>query len=97
MNEIPIFDSPKYKFSVVIEGKSYLLDFMYNTRADYWAVSMFDGNTKDPIATSVPMVVVDGMFDQYLDAARGLMPIDLAEGADPNIDNIATSVMAVVE
>jgi len=91
LNIIPIQQDPYYRFDIVIEGSQYELIFIYNTRADYWSVSV-TGET-GIIASGVPFLSIDGIFDQYNIGVDGLTPLDLASSGDPNLANVAEVVL----
>ena len=42
MNIIPVFEHPAYSESVVLEEKPYRLSFSWNTRGEYWSLTISD-------------------------------------------------------
>lgn len=41
---IPLFDSPDFKQGVILDGKNYVLRIQWNTRGEFWSMSIYDGN-----------------------------------------------------
>jgi hypothetical protein len=41
---IPLFDNANFSESVTLDDVNYGFSFQYNTRGDFWSMSIFDGN-----------------------------------------------------
>lgn len=53
--DIPLDDSPFYDLSISLQGLSYILEFVYNERAQLYFMSVYDAE-KNPIVLGVAVV-----------------------------------------
>jgi len=62
--DIPLFDLPYYDMSISLEGNSYSLEFMYNTRMELYTFSLY-GVDKSPIILGEALVPNHPLFADY--------------------------------
>ncbi len=41
---IPLFDTPAFRQAVILDGRNYILRISWNTRGEFWSMSIYDGN-----------------------------------------------------
>ena len=41
---ISLFNSPDFKQAVVLDGNNYILRIQWNTRTEFWSMSIYDSN-----------------------------------------------------
>lgn len=66
---IPFRDLPAFRETVPIDGVLYVLEFQYNTRADFWTMAVY---SKDgaPLLTGIKVVIDYELVQRY--GSRGL-------------------------
>ena len=78
MEIIPVFEYPAYSESVVLEGKPFRFSFSWNTRGEYWSLTLSD---------SQGGVLLDGLklvlgFELINEYADGRLPQGALLAAD---------------
>ena len=61
---LPLFPDPSYKYSVALEGFSYVLSFTYNERAQLYFWDLLDADN-NPIVMGEALVPTYPMFEDY--------------------------------
>jgi hypothetical protein len=56
MNQIPVTAYPAFTEFVVLDGIRYILTFTWNTRGEFWSLSVADAN-EEPIVSGIKLVV----------------------------------------
>lgn len=83
---IPVKNDPSHEFSIVLDGVSYVLRFIWNTRFEYWAMNISDrdGNS---IVDGIRVVSDYGLTEQL--TVNGLPEGDFFVGrTDESFDKI---------
>ena len=70
---IPLFNSPDFKQSIVLDGTAYVIRIQWNTVGEFWTMSIYDGN-ETLIRAGIKLVQWFPLLKQYNDA--GLPPGD---------------------
>lgn len=81
--ELPLYDEARFMYSVVLEGRSYILSYYWNQKARQW---MMDVRLEDrtPIMLGQPLVAQYPMFVDYNLEENGmtgyfeLLPVNLS-------------------
>lgn len=61
---IPLFADPFYSYSISLEGNSYILQFLYNERAELYYLSLFDVEN-NPLVQGEALVPNYPIFKDY--------------------------------
>lgn len=61
---IPFRDLPAFRETVVLDGETFILDFQYNTRAEFWTMSLFSRDAA-PLLTGVKVVLSYELIQRY--------------------------------
>lgn len=60
---IPVRNDPSHELSIVLNGISYTLKFIWNTRFEYWSMNISDRD-KNPIIQGIKIVPNYALIDQ---------------------------------
>jgi len=74
MIAIPFQDSPSFTEEVTIDGVVYLFEFNWNSRGEFWSMSIYDRD-QNPLVLGIRMVIFHELIGQFVD--RGLPPGEL--------------------
>jgi hypothetical protein len=81
MLKINFIDYPSYTNEVILDNKSYIFKFVWNTRGEFWTLSILDTD-KNIILSGVKFVLNYSLLSDYyhLDIPKGsLYVIDLTD------------------
>lgn len=83
---IPLFDSYWYDLSISLEGVSYIIEFMYNTKMKLYTISLYD-DRQQPIILGESLVPNYPLFLDYnlpnLSGAFFLLPKEIVRETEP--------------
>ena len=71
MESIPVFDYADYSESVVLDGNPYRLAFSWNTRGEYWSLTISD-SSGNVLVDGLKLVINFELISEY--AAAGFPP-----------------------
>ena len=88
---IPLVNLPQ-KFNIDIGGQSFSILSTWNSEANSWYISFYDGNTQEPYMLNTPLVTGVDLFAQYryLNLVKGQFIVFTA-GAElqpPTLENL---------
>ncbi len=63
---IPVFEYPAYSESVVLEGEPFRLSFIWNTRGEYWSMTISDKHG-DVLLDGLKIVLGFELIEEYAD------------------------------
>ena len=69
IERVPLDDGPNWEQRTVLDGRDYILRFLYNSRTCRWTMSIFDQNN-DPIAQGVSVVVGCDLLSSIADQRK---------------------------
>lgn len=87
---IPLANVPQ-RFAIDLSGKSYIMESVWNTINSAWEISLFDGDTEEPIFESLPLVTGVDLLAQYGYLQIGGSLVCYTDGdefAPPTLENI---------
>lgn len=98
---IPITtEDPSFKFSIDLEGVTYVLSFSYNSRMDRWTMSILDQNGV-ALRSGIKLITGWNLKRQYVQSVLppgGFAVIDLAnETKNPNFDDFGQRTLLYYE
>jgi hypothetical protein len=64
MLQISFIQYPAYTKELLLEEKSYLFTFVWNTRGEFWTVSIYD-TSRNPIIEGIKLVLNYNLFKDY--------------------------------
>lgn len=88
--KIPLKNIPQ-KFAIDLNGKSYIMISAWNPEMPAWTLSLFDGETEQPIFACLPIVSGVDLLAQYgyLEIGGELVcQTDGDEFAPPTLENL---------
>jgi len=84
--EIPLFPDPAYSMSINLEGNSYKVEIIYNTRMALYTISLYDVDDQ-PIVMGEALVPEYPIFADYalpnLSGAFALIPKETVQSTEP--------------
>ena len=67
-------DLPSFSEEVTIDGIPYILDFSWNSRGEFWSMSIYNRD-QTPLILGVKLVLFFGLINKFVDI--GLPPGDI--------------------
>lgn len=61
---IPLQNIPQ-KFAIDLNGKSFIMECVWNPEAPSWAINLYDGDTEESIFANMPLVTGTNLLAQY--------------------------------
>lgn len=63
---IPFEDLPSFTEEITLSGVTYILDFNWNSRGNFWSLSVYDRD-QIPIVTGIRLIAYYELIKQYVD------------------------------
>lgn len=76
--ELPLSNDAAQAFTTQLGSTKYDFQVVYNERSGVWMLSMYDNTTKDPILTSLPLVLGQELFAPYNLNIGRMLVVDLS-------------------
>lgn len=71
MQTLPFSESPFFTEDLILDGTTYRLSFLWNTRAARWSLSLFDASAQ-ALVEGIAVVLDQELLEQY--PTQGLPP-----------------------
>jgi hypothetical protein len=87
---IPLQSTPQ-KFAIDLNAKPYIMTCVWNGEHDSWEISLFNGDTEEPIFAGLPLVTGVDLLAQYGYHEIGgelIVYTDGEEHATPTLTNL---------
>ena len=92
---LPTFNAPAYSYTIALEGRDYVLRFVYSERCGDWHLSIFDAD-ESPIVTGIRVVSNFPLLHRLNDARLPpgmLIALDMGRVAkDPGLEDFGARV-----
>lgn len=93
---IPLVNTPQ-KFAIDLNGRSFIMECVWNPEMLSWLISMYDGDTEECIFATMPLVTgvdllaqyahlgIDGSLIVYTDGDEHATPSEANLGVESNL------------
>lgn len=69
--QLPFFNTPNFSYSVNLDGRIFVFDFKFNTRAEHYIFDLFTEDREEPLYRGVRLILNQPLFLRW---RRGTMP-----------------------
>ena len=84
-------DTSNQSFEIQLAGRDLVLDCVWNWQAPAWMLSLYDGDTDEPLVMNIPLVAGIDLLGQYKHLGidgQLFVYTDGDETAPPTLDNL---------